>query len=407
MTNINVPWAAWHGDCQMELVFPAEWDVVEARMRDAPTLEDNEIRERLRASIGIAPLRDLARGKRNAVIVSEDTSRPAPLHRLMPYVVGELEAGGIDRRRIRILIGSGSHRPITRPDAISKFGHDIVETVEIRNHNPYENLISLGTSSRGTPILVNRTFMEADLKIAVGSIVPHEIAGFGGGAKVVSIGVAGLDTLEGNHQRLASQAPGGVGRLEDNALRLDLEEIAARAGLAVTVNVVVNSKRDIAGVFAGDPVQSHRAGVCFAREVYATQPPESVDIAVFNAYPKDTELLQGTNALNVAYGLGDKLIRPNGTVVMTVAASEGYGHHSQVERQRYVNGTEMFWNRRLFVYSPNLGQWDIDRFGPPGAVLFRDWSSLIGALAAQYPSGAQAVVFPCGTLQLGGGEYKS
>jgi nickel-dependent lactate racemase len=406
MTTIGVPWAAWHNDCRMELTFPPGWDVVEARMQDAPTVGDEEIRRRLRAPIEIPPLRTLAQGRSNAIVVSDDISRPTPLHRLMPHILAELEAGGIDRSKVCILIGSGSHRPITRPEAAKKLGQDIVETVEVRNHNPYENLISLGTSSRGTPIWVNRTFVEGDLKIAVGSIIPHEMAGFGGGAKVVGVGVVGLDTLEGNHQWLASKGRMGLGLLEGNICRADIEEIALRAGLEMTIDVVLNSSRDIAGVFAGHPVQAHRQGVQVARQVYATRLPESVDIAVFNAYPKDTELLQGFNALNVAYGAGDRLIQPNGTVVVTMAATEGYGHHSQVDRQRWVNAPGMVWNRRLMVFSPNLGQWDLDRFGPAGAIVSGDWSALIKTLEGTYPGQVRAVVFPCGTLQMGGGEYQ-
>jgi nickel-dependent lactate racemase len=376
-------------------------------MQDAPSLTDDEIRERLETPISSSPLRVLAQNRSNAVIVVEDNTRPAPLYRLLPYVLKELEAGGISREHIRILVGSASHRPITRLDAVKKLGREIVETVEVRNHHPYENLVSLGTSARGTPILLNRDFVEADLKVAIGTIVPHEDAGFGGGAKVVGIGLAGVETLAVIHGRTVAEGPVGLGRLQGNFCRGDFEEIALRAGLEMTINVVINSQRDIAGVFAGHPVKAYQEAVALARRVYATVLPRNVDIGVFNAYPKDTELMLGFNALNPGYGIGEQLIRPEGTVVVTMAAPEGYGYHSINMRQQFAYGPELAWQRRLVVYSPNLTEGDIERFCPRGTLLCKDWPSLIQMLEGLHPGQARVIVLPCGALQLGGGEHKS
>ena len=406
MTTIRIPWAAWHGDYQVELTFPASWKVTEARMRDAPTLLDTEISDRLKKPIASASLRELAQHRKNAVIAVEDITRPTPIYRLLPSLLAELEAGGIPRERVRILIGSASHRPNTRDDALKKLGRDVVETVDVRSHNPYENLVPLGISDRSTPILLNRDFVEADLKIAIGTVLPHEDAGFGGGAKVVGIGLAGVETLAVIHGRTVEAGPVGQGRLEGNFCRADFEDIALRAGLEMTINVVINSQRDIAGVFAGHPIKAHRAAVTLARQVYATELPRGVDVGIFNAYPKDTELMLGFNALNPGYGIGEQLIQPNGTVVVTMAASEGYGYHSINTRQGFVYSAELAWRRRLIVYSPNLTQADIQRFCPPDTLLFKEWSSLVQMLQVQYPNRARAVVLPYGTIQLGGGEYK-
>ncbi|MCL4302297.1 MAG: DUF2088 domain-containing protein [Anaerolineae bacterium] len=407
MAAIQIPWAAWHGDYQIELTFPASWDVLEARMQDAPALSDKEVGDRLKTPIASAPLSQLAQHRQNAVIVVEDITRPTPLHRLLPPLLAELETAGIPGERVRILIGSASHRPNTREDAVKKLGQHIVETVEVRNHHPYENLVSLGMSERGTPILMNRDFVEADLKIAIGTVVPHEDAGFGGGAKVVGIGLAGVETLAVIHGRTVAEGPVGLGRLEGNFCRADFEDIALRAGLEMAINVVINSQRDIAGVFAGHPIEAHRAAVALARHVYATDLPREMDVAVFNAYPKDTELMLGFNALNPGYGIGEQLVQPDGTVVVTMAASEGYGFHSINTRQGFAYSPELAWGRRLIVYSPNLTQADIQRFCPDGTLLFKEWPSLVKMLEAQYPGRTRVVVLPYGTIQLGGGEHTS
>ena len=407
MTSIKIPWAAWHGDYQVELTFPSLWEVTEARMQDAPSLTDEEIGDCLGRPVGSPPLRVLAEQRNNATIVVEDNTRPTPVYRLLPHLLAELEAGGISRERVTILVGSASHRPITRLDAVKKLGPDIVETVEVRNHHPYENLVSLGTSERGTPIWVNRDFVEADLKVAIGTVVPHEDAGFGGGVKVVGIGLAGVETLAVIHGRTVAEGPVGLGRLQGNYCRADIEDIALRAGLEMTINVVLNSRRDIAGVFAGQPIEAHQAAVALARQVYATTLPRNVDIGVFNAYPKDTELMLGFNALNPAYGIGEQLIQPDGTVVVTMAAPEGYGYHSINMRQQFAYSSDLAWQRRLVVYSPNLTQGDIQRFCPAGTLLFKEWPGLIEMLEGLYPGSARAVVLPCGALQLGGGEHKT
>jgi hypothetical protein len=325
----------------------------------------------------------------------------------MPHVLAELEAGGIPKERVRILVGSASHRPPTRLDLIKKLGQTILDSIEVRSHNPYENLVSLGATSRGTPIWINKTFMEADLKLAVGSIIPHRDAGFGGGAKLVGIGMAGLDTIEANHMHRWPQDSVGLGRLEGNLLRADIEEIALCVGLEMIVNVVVNSHREIAGVFAGHPIQAFRHGADFARRIYATQVPEGMDVAIFNAYPKDTEFIMGFNALNPGYGVGERLLQPAGTVVVTMAAPEGYGYHSGMDRYQFKYGPQISWHRRLAIFSPCVNEWDVRRLCPPGTLLFKDWSALIQTLEQLYPGRAQAVVFPCGTLQLGGGEHKA
>jgi nickel-dependent lactate racemase len=407
VNTLRLPWAAWHSDSSLELAFPAEWEVTEARMQDAPGLADAQIAQAIDSPIGIPHLSQLARGRRDAAVVVEDTSRPAPLERVIVQVLNELEAGGLSRHRVRLLVGSASHRPLTRLDLVKKLGQATLDTVEVRNHNAYENLVELGTTSRGTPIHVNRTYAEADLKLAIGSIIPHRDAGFGGGAKLAGIGMAGVDTIAANHMAAWSAGHVGLGRIEDNPLRADIDEIAGRAGLEMIVNVVVNSRREIAGVFAGDPSLAFRQGTQFARDIYATPVPDAVDVAVFNAYPKDTEFIMGFNALNPGYGIGERLVQAGGTVVITMAASEGYGCHSGMDRYQFKYDASVSWQRRLIVYSPNVNQWDVDRLCPPGTLLFREAPALIRALSDLHPGRARAAVFPCGTLQLGGGEFKS
>jgi len=216
-------------------------------MRDAPDIGQGSINKALFSPIGSESLFAIAKGKKKAVIAVDDISRPTPAYRILPIVINELKRAGIKEKNIRIIMSLGAHRPMLREDLIKKLGEDLWNSVEIHNHHPFENLVNLGISSRGTPIHINKLFMDADIKIGVGCIVPHNYAGFGGGGKIVLPGISGIDTLEANHQPAVQGLKGELGLVDGNEVRYDIEEIAQKVGLDFIINVVVNSQRGIAG----------------------------------------------------------------------------------------------------------------------------------------------------------------
>ena len=156
-------------------------------------MREAEIKKAVRDPIGTKPLSELAAGKTTAAIVVDDLTRLTPADRIVPYVIDELKNAGISAGNIVILIALGAHRPLTRIDMIKKLGKTIVNTMNIQNHHPYENLVNLGNTESGTPVLVNKTYHEADLKIAVSGVIPHPLAGYGGGAKIILPGLCGIE----------------------------------------------------------------------------------------------------------------------------------------------------------------------------------------------------------------------
>src|SRR5262249_17895480 len=178
----------------------------------------------------------------------------------------------------------------------------------------------LGTTSFGTPVYLNRDFVNAGLKLCVGSINPHGGPGFGGGAKLVLPGVAGIESLYQNH-RGDNGLKGGLNNVESNQRRPDIEEAARMGRLDAVVNVVVNSRRGIAGLFVGDLVEAHRAGVELARQVFATSVPEGWDVGIFNAYPKDNEFVQAGMAFNIWGSAKAPTVHDRGTLVLGAASS--------------------------------------------------------------------------------------
>jgi nickel-dependent lactate racemase len=403
MATVNLPWQVWCEAGDLVLDLPDAWVLTRCMMAGGPALDDEALRAQIQAGLDAAEIRARLAGKRSAAIAIDDITRPTPTHRLLPLLLDELAAAGIGRERVRIIVASGSHRVAVRPDLVLKLGEPLVNQVETCVHNPYEGLTYLGSTPRGTPVHTNRFFQEAELKIGVGCVLPHEL-GFSGGGKLIAIGLAGLTTIEALHYQQAwDRTRVGIGKMEGNECQQEFYEISEMVGLDVLVNVVINAKREAAGVFAGPLVETHHQAVALARQVYATPAPRAADIVMLNAYPKDTDLIQATMAINVAYLYNPQIVRPGGSVVVTCACPEGAGIHfldgyGMRRGARYEQG--IFGDRQLIIFSPNLSDYDVQRLFPPDTLLCRDWSQVIGALSVRHPGQPRVSIFPWASQQL-------
>jgi len=400
MTEIKVPYASWYGDSEVTLTFPNEWNVIEAIPEDAAPLSEGLVELAFRNPIGSRRISELAESKENAVLIVDDLTRPTPASRLLPYILKELKAGGIDEDDTKVVMATAAHRPQDREDLEKKLGEEALSKLEVFNHNPYDNLEYLGVSRRGTPIYINKYVCESELKIGVGGIYPHGGAGYGGGGKIILPGVSGIETMEANHKNIRGA---GHGIIENNENRADIEEVAGRAGLDVIVNVVINSKREIAGVFVGDFIKAHREGVKLARKVYRTNVPKDMDVVVVNAYPLDTELFQAVKALWAAR----ESAKDDATIILFAACSEGRGYHALYQKGgRLWVPPDNAWlkrelkNRRLWIVSPNVSVKDVYQNYPQETMLFRSWNDAIEELQTIYKKKINVAVFPCAPIQI-------
>jgi nickel-dependent lactate racemase len=394
--KVTMPWCAWYGDRDLTLTFPDGWQVTTHPPADAPEIDDDAIAEALDHPVASPTLQEIVKGKSTVAIAVEDISRPCEAARVFPPLIARLQAGGIRRDGIRVVMSVGAHRPMVLEDILKKIGPAMAETLEVHNSFPYDNVVDLGTTRRGTPVRICRWIAEADVKIGLGTITPHGGPGLGGGAKIVVPGVAGIETIASIHEpgRLAT----GINKVEGNELREEVEEIARdHLGLDWIINVVTNSRRRITAVFAGDVVAAHRAGVPFARGVYRTVMPQApVDAVVCNAYPKDTDYLQCGNALNVLRSCDREVLRPGGSTVIVTASPEGRGFHGIFgPGLRYDHPAG---HRGRLVFSPNLSQ--ADTRNPE---TYRKWDQVISILNERHGSDPRVAVFPCASIQLGTG----
>jgi len=401
MTQIfRIPWAVWREPGYFELDFPDSWDISIFNMEGAKNSEisEGEIKNAILNPIGSLKLAELAKGKKNVVIVSDDMTRPTPNYKILPFVLEELKKANIKEHQITILLAIGAHRPMTRQDCILKLGEEIVNKFRIENHHPYENLEYLGESSKGTPIYVNKTYVEADLKIAVGGVIPHSLAGFGGGAKIVLPGVCGIDTLEANHRGLS----GGIGIITE--ARQDIEDIAERVGLDFSINVILTDKGKIAGIFAGHFKKAHRKAIEYGKHVYSTKITQNNQICFFNSWPEDSELDQAQyKAFNFLMTAPQTIIEPNGAIVAMTSSYEGRGYHSLVgetgARLHRNIGETRFWNhfiqkRKVYLFSPNVNEIDKNHFFPESVILFNNWSELIQELKREFGETPRVAIVP-------------
>jgi len=382
-----------------------------ARMADGPDVGQADIRKAFANPIGQEPIRKLAEGKKTAAIAVDDLTRPTQAYRFLPFIVDELHQGGIQDENIKIIMAIGCHRPMLKLDQEKKLGKSMANRYPVYNHHPYENCVDLGPTSRGTPVQINRFFVESDVKIGVGFITPHPAAGFGGGGKIVIPGLGSMETIEKNHTPAFLGDVGGTGfaggGLDRNELRLDMEEGARIAGLNTIVNSVGTSAGKTAGVFVGDLVKAHRAAVELARKVYLTEAPLEADIGIFNAFPEDTEMLQALKALNVwTEDTTRRLVRKGGKVVIATASSEGLGFHSLADRGMRLfrrsddnkEVKEISQGRKVIVFSPTCSRADLLEKYAESAVLCNTWAEVLEQL--RDGSGSQTVsIFPNGSLQ--------
>ncbi len=401
--TFKIPWAAWYEDEDFTLELPDSWDVKVFNMKNAKDISQKDIEVALNNPIGTPPLIELAKGKQNAIIVVEDISRPTPMENILKIIINQLNTAGIEDEKISILSALGAHRPMHRQDFIKKVGISIVDRVNIENHHPYENLIFIGDSEKGTPIYLNKSYHDADLKIAIGTVLPHPLAGFGGGAKIILPGICGIQTLEANHQAGVRGIGGGIGFITE--LRKDIEDVCTKVGLDFSINVVSTLKRGIAGVYAGHFIDAHRKAIELTKEVYSTElPPDlNLDIGFFNLYPEDTELNQFTKGFNLLLS-SRNFIKVKGAVVLLTACSEGRGFHSllgETGARLYKNwGDSILFKgklkRKTFgIFSPNLNQADIKHFLPSRTIFRKDFNEMVAALEEQYGTSPKVGIFPC------------
>jgi lactate racemase len=309
---------------------PEGTDVLSAR--HVPGLPDEPvaIRKALRSPIGSPPLSDFLNPGQRVVVVHTDITRATPNDRLLPILLEELEIAGIHRRDIILLNGLGTHRPQTDSELRAMLGNFVFDHYRCQQHdcNDDEQLVSLGETALGNPVRINRTYLEADVRILTGFIEPHFFAGFSGGPKAVLPSLAGAESVLSNHGREMIAHPKATwGITTGNPIWEEMKEVALRSQPTFLVNVTLNTQRQITGVFAGDMLAAHAAGCAFVKEnamVPVTQPYD-IAITTNSGYPLDQNLYQSVKGMSAA----SQIVREAGAIIMAAACEDGLPAHGR------------------------------------------------------------------------------
>lgn len=284
--------------------------------------EKEAITNCLRAPIGCSALRDCVKKNDKVVLIVTDNTRPCPDDRLLPPILAELEEK-VPRENITIIVALGLHPPLNQQELVKKLGRDIVKNYNVMNHDANQTM-NIGTTTRGTPIDINTTVLEADFRISTGFIEPHFFAGFSGGRKSIAPGVFGVRSAYKNHSYKMIEHPcSRAGILKGNLIHEDMLEQTKMAKLNFIVNVLLNKKRDITHVVAGDPVEAHEQGCLIEKRIAGAKVDHKVDIAITtnSGAPLDLDFYQTCKGIDTA----SQITRDGGVIIIASSCCAGVG----------------------------------------------------------------------------------
>lgn len=359
--SIQLPW----GQDQVTLALPETWNVTGVFEPAAlPGVADaaQEAARSLQNPIDCARLAELARPGMKIALVMDDDSRPTPVRLIFPAVVEELQQAGVALDQLTVVPALGVHRAMTEEEVARRLGEQWMGQLRWESHDcdDLARLDNLGTTSRGTPVLVNKTVAQADLVISIGCIEPHIIASFGGGYKNLFPGVAGRATIAHNHAlNCQPDTFNMVGQpIEKNPMRQDLEEAGKMVkGRVFIINAVLNSSLEVVRIVAGDPISAHRAGAQISAEIYGAHIPAQADVVITASHPMDQDLRQGVKALANTI----RAVKPGGVMLTLVRADEGVGVFGLANRKLPVGRTALKLLAPLLL--PNISKLKIKSMG--------------------------------------------
>jgi nickel-dependent lactate racemase len=404
--KISLPSRLWYENKEWDLTFPDRWEVHNLNPPgfEKAGLNREQIKEKIERPVTGPTLEDLALGKKQAVIVFDDMTRPTPAKDIAPLVIAALHRAGLKKDRVRFLWGLGAHGAYDLINARKKLGEEIVANYPVYNHDPFQNTVRVGRTPTGVELWFNREFMACDLKIGIGSITPHVHVGFGGGAKLVLPGVAGIETINQFHNQLYRDPKRtGLGNFENNLMRAECDAAGDAVGLNFKIDCLVNRRGEIADLYAGPFKATHAAGAEAGREHYGVPFCSGYDLAICNAYGKANE-----SAIALFFAL--PLMKPKeGIAVLISDSPEGQVPHYVMRAWGSDYGGRHFTPRpkgfvqrlmrKLIVLAPHPDRTGLDLIGHvEDAVFVKTWPEAMALLEQEFPVSAKVAVVQDGTM---------
>jgi nickel-dependent lactate racemase len=275
--------------------------------------------------INSKPLEDLVQGKNSVCLVVTDITRECPDKELLIPILEVIEKH-VKRENITILIASGMHKSMSYDEKVEKYGKIITDNYKIIDHDVKDNHIFLGTTKNGTPIKISQIAIKSDFLMSLGVVEPHQFAGYSGGYKTVSIGLAGDETISNTHSgKLLKKVETRVGKIDGNPIQDEIIEIGKKTGLNFIVNVILGPTH-LVEIKAGEPFATHRSLIKKAREIYEVPVKNSYNVVLCGVgYPKDSNLYQVSRAASYLFFAHKPVINPGGYIIIPAMCTEGAG----------------------------------------------------------------------------------
>lgn len=388
--QLILPQGRWYDEKPVTLDLPDIWEVevAESKGDEKRGLSYEELKARICAPIGCAPVQELAKGKKKVCIIFDDITRGTPTKEIVHILLEEVLAAGVPKNKIIFVCALGLHAPENRMDFVKKLGEDIVEEYPVFNHNAFGNLKYVGTTTRGTYVEFNAEVMSCDLKLGVGAMTPHPFNAFGGGCKLMLPGVASFRTIEENHRHFMGQViaqhlqfAGRMGDMSNYETREDCFEASRMGGLDFKVDCILNTRDEIVACFAGDPVEEYYAGVSTAQELYSAQLKGNADLVITNANSKLNEAI-------TAKSLAETFVKDGGDIVVVNHCPTGQVTHYIAGPWGLDTRVEMFdlperlpRVRKIILFTPYKDYTSGMYFGVPEQLVWcKTWDEVLQEL---------------------------
>ncbi|MBA7614518.1 hypothetical protein ES703_21784 [subsurface metagenome] len=405
MTTVKLPQYMWYEPREVEFPLPDGWQVTVHNIAgyDKPAMKTDEIKAAISSPIGMPPLREMAKGKNEVVILFDDLTRSTRASEIVPFVLEELAAAGITDDRIRFIASVANHQALDRIGMAKKLGEDIVARFPVFNHCPFLNCTYVGTTSYGTKASINSEVLRCDLKIGIGSIAPHPQYGLSGGGKIILPGVASYDTVKAHHQEIheawkGEQRKKGLplrGTVDDSPINADAREVAIMARLDMSINCLPNGRGETAIIFAGALEPTYQAAVKEAQSHYLAANTGDNDIVIANAFIKAGEYYMAMAAMPAVTPQGGSAVviasPPSGQVVhylfdilgKPVAGSEHHGSGIAPHIKNFIIYNE-YPEAKMLGHFANRDK----------VLLTSDWKKVIERLEKSHGASAKVAVYP-------------
>ncbi len=317
MTVYQIP----YGKTQIEFAIPDSLRV--QVLKPAPIPPATDPTRAVYDAIDSSGLSDFKQANSVAIAINDKT-RPVPLKILLPPLLQRLREIGMADNVITFIVAVGTHAPMAEKEFADLLPPEILARYHVITHDGDDsaNLMYLGNTSRGTPVWCNKIFAQADLRISIGNLEPHQFVGFSGGVKTAAVGLAGRETVTRNHSMMLDPRA-NIARYDDNPVRQDIEEIGKMIGVHFALNSVINESKQIVAVLAGDPREVMQRGIPIVLDLYHVKVDAPFDLVITSpgGHPKDINLYQAQKALAHA----TFVTKENGTVILCAACPEGTG----------------------------------------------------------------------------------